>query len=71
MRKLTFIVKLVFYSTKYINFLLYVISVDVLVTLTQDLGKIMAAMQSVKLSGDSDFVSALQIAQVHYEIIFK
>jgi 26S proteasome regulatory subunit N10 len=39
-------------------------NVDVLVTLTQDLGKIMAAIQSVKVGGDSDFVAALQIAQL-------
>jgi hypothetical protein len=34
------------------------------VTSTKELGKILAAMHSVKISGSPNFVSAIQIAQV-------
>jgi len=37
---------------------------EVLVTLTQDLGKILQAVHSVRVGGESDFSSAMQIAQL-------
>lgn len=33
-------------------------------TLTQDLGRILAALHQVKIKGTSDFVGAIQVAQV-------
>jgi hypothetical protein len=36
----------------------------VLVTLTQDLGKILSSLHSLKIGGETDFSAALQVAQV-------
>lgn len=37
---------------------------EVLVTLTQDLGKILSSLHTLKISGETDFAAALQVAQV-------
>ena len=37
---------------------------EVIVTLTSDLGKVLATMSSVKIGGTMDFVAALQVAQL-------
>jgi 26S proteasome regulatory subunit N10 len=37
---------------------------EVKVTMTKDLGKILTAMHSIKISGSPNFMSAIQIAQV-------
>lgn len=37
---------------------------EVLVTLTQDLGKILSSLASLKIGGEIEFSSALQVAQV-------
>jgi len=34
------------------------------VTLTQDLGRILAALHQVKIEGTADFIGAIQVAQV-------
>ena len=39
---------------------------EVKVTMTKDLGKILTAMHSIKISGSPNFMSALQIAQVSF-----
>lgn len=37
---------------------------EVLVTLTQDLGKILSSLHALKISGETDFSAALQVAQL-------
>lgn len=37
---------------------------EVLVTLTPDLGKLLSALAEVKTSGELDFVTGIQVAQV-------
>lgn len=37
---------------------------EVLVTLTPDLGKLLSALAEVKTSGDLDFLTGIQVAQV-------
>jgi len=37
---------------------------EVLVTLTQDLGKILSSLHTLKISGETDFSAALQVAQL-------
>ena len=45
-------------------FLFHRARAEVLVTLTQDLGKILSSIHSVKIGGEGDLSSAVQVAQV-------
>ena len=45
-------------------------SVEVCVSLTQDLGKILSGLHKVEIGGRSDLVSAIQVASVHAHSFF-
>jgi 26S proteasome regulatory subunit N10 len=43
---------------------------EVLVSLTQDVGKILSALQNIKIGGKSDILSAMLVAQVNNRLFY-